>query len=171
MKETSGFWQVAPPDGRELRSFGLLIAAVGSLVAVWLWLVGTTWWAAEVLGVEVVNGTIRHSGNETAAWWTAGVALIFLGAALVWRAPLRPLHHVWMLLVAVLGYVMTHFWLAIVFYTLFLAIGLIMRVLRQDPLALKGFGRREAGSSDRKGSFWERREQPLLPAEHPEHQF
>ncbi|HIC68489.1 MAG TPA: hypothetical protein EYO90_03045 [Candidatus Latescibacteria bacterium] len=74
-------------------------------------------------------------------------------------------------MVAVLGYVNTHILLAIIFYTMFTVTGLIMRVLRRDPLALKGFGRREADSSDRKDSYWERREQPLLPADHPEHQF
>ena len=160
MKNSSEFWQVAPPDGRELRNYGLLMAGVGSLVAVALWFGGT-----------VVGGSVWHNENETATWWAAGVALAFLGAALVWRAPLRPLYHVWMLLVAVLGYVNTHILLAIIFYTMFTVTGLIMRVLRRDPLALKGFGRREADSSDREDSYWARREQPLLPADHPEHQF
>ena len=149
MVESSGFWQVARPGGRELRNYGLLMAAVGSLASAALW----------------------YKGNETATWWAAGVALAFLGTALVWRAALRPLYHVWMLLVAVLGYVNTHILLALIFYTIFTVTGLTMRVLRRDPLALKGFERRSAHSTDRKGSYWERREQPLLPADHAERQF
>ena len=149
MKESSGFWKVPAPGGRELRNYGLLMAAVGSLVAAALW----------------------YKGNETATWWAVGVALAFLGTGVVCRPALRPLYHVWMLLVVILGYVNTHILLAIIFYTMFTVTGLIMRVLRRDPLELKGFGRREADSSDRKDSYWAHREQPLLPADHPEHQF
>ena len=175
MKESSGFWHVPPPDGRELRNYGLLMAAVGFVVAAAFWLGGTVWWetawwAVDVPGLETGEGSVRFNKNETAVWWATGVALAFLGTALVWRTPLRPIYHVWMLLVAVLGFVSTHFWLALIFYTLFTAIGLVMRILRQDPLALKEF-RSAHDSPGHKRSYWERREEPLLPAEHPEHQF
>ena len=152
MNNKRHFWNVPPPTPKELRNYGLLMAAVGAAAAAALW------WYAE---------------NEAASWWTAGIALVFLGTGLIWPAALRPLYRVWMTLAAVLGYVNTHILLALIFYTLFTVTGSLMRLFGRDALALKGFQRRSGGRRGGNGeaTYWVRRERPLLPADHFEHQF
>ena len=51
-----------------------------------------------------------------------------------------------------IGFVISHVILAVVYYLLFTPVGLIMRLLRYDPMA-RGFDRRAA-------SHWHEREQP-----------
>ena len=144
-----GLWTVAPPSSRELRNYGLLMMVVSTLVAAALW----------------------YKGYATAQWWAAGIGMGFLAATLIWRPVMRPLYHVWMLLAAVLGYVNTRLLLAVIFYTMFTVTGLVMRAFGHDPLQLKAFGRRRTEAQGSRQSLWQRREQPLLPADHYKRQF
>ena len=86
-----------------------------------------------------------------------------------------------------LGYINSHLLLALVFYLLFTPVGLVMRLVRRDPLERGGFqptapscrpgaggAGGQAGQSPGDGaaaSLWHRREQTLLPRDHFEHQF
>ena len=110
----------------------------------------------------------REAPSEAA--WAAGLTAWLLGCAWGWQTPLRPFYHAWMLLARVLGFVNSHLLLALVFYTLFTAIGLAMRLLRYDPLERRRFAAGKSGSGDGT-SYWSRRAESQLPAKHFERQF
>lgn len=161
-RQTGGrFWSLPAADRGDLRKFGLLLAAVGALVA------GMAW----------------YRQATPVALWAMGIAGCFLALALVWPSSLRPLHAVWMLLARVLGFINSHLLLALVFYLVFTPMGLVMRLLGRDPLNRRGFrptapscrpGARVAPDGDgsaESDSGWKRRDTPLLPREHFEHQF
>jgi len=155
------FWSAPAADRGDLRKFGLLLAAVGAVVA------GVAWY--------------RHA--LPTAFWAMGIAGCFLVPALVWPPALRPLHAVWMLVARALGFVNSHLLLALVFYLLFTPMGLVMRLLGRDPLERRGFrptaqscrpGASSAPGSDgsaEPGSYWKQRDTPLLPRDHFERQF
>ncbi len=108
--------------------------------------------------------------------WQVGVVFLLIGGFLAWRwdevgtlvrtlsglggallvlgfvAPtfLRPVYKVWMGLALVLGFVMSHVLLAVVFFGLVTPIGLVMRLFGHDPL-----GRRVAPPG---GTYWKDRE-------------
>jgi hypothetical protein len=96
------------------RSFGLVMAAALSVVA-------------------LINGW--HGGR---VWpWTAGVALLFLVAALLYPAALNPLNHAWLKFGLLLHKVVNPIVMSLVFYGTVLPTGLIMRALGKDLLRLK----------------------------------
>lgn len=100
---------------RAVRSFGWVVGLV--LVGIAL----VIWWRR---GWE--PGTLQL------AFGVAGTALIVLG--FVAPAVLRPLYRVWMALAVVLGFVMTRVVLTLVFVTLVLPIGLLLRLFGKDLL-------------------------------------
>ena len=104
-----------------------------------------------------------YKGGVDAAWWLGGIAGFFLVAGLLLPVVLKPIYVVWMYLARLLGWVNTHLLLGLVFYTLFVLIGGIMRLLRHDPLNRKLEPGRE--------SYWLPRSQSLLPKDHFEKQF
>ena len=78
-----------------------------------------------------------------------------------------------MLLARVLGFVNSHLLLALVFYSIFTAVGLVMRLVRYDPLRKTGFAAKEIqvdGDQDRK-SYWLKRDNSLPAPEHFQRQF
>ena len=155
------FWSLPRAGRGDLRKFGVLLAAVGAVVA------GVAWYR-QVMPV---------------ASWALGIAGCFLALALVWPGVLRALHAAWMLLARTLGFINSHLLLAVVFYLVFTPMGLVMRLVGRDPLDRGGFrpttrscrpGAPPASpgdGSEEAGSYWKRRETSLLPRDHFERQF
>lgn len=126
---------------RELRQFGGVMGVFFGLIGLWVW----------------------YKGGVDAVQWLGGIAVFFLVAGLLLPVVLKPIYIVWMYLARLLGWVNTHLLLGLVFYTLFVLIGGIMRLLRHDPLDRKREPERE--------SYWSQREKPLLPNDHYKRQF
>lgn len=124
-----------------LRRFGLLMAGALGLVAL-------------LLG---------YKEKETAALVCGGLAGFFAISSLLFPLWLRPVYAAWMRLARVLGWVNTHLLLALLFYTLFTLVGLVLRLLRRDPLARRW----DVGAQ----TYWSARQTPLLPRDHYERQF
>ena len=93
------------------RNFGLMFAAVFSLIAVVVWL---------------VNGSYQY--------WAAEIAVAFLLVALVWPAALMPLNRLWEQLGHRLGLVSNAVLLSTFFYLLITPFGVAMRLLSTDPM-------------------------------------
>lgn len=157
-KTAEGFWTAPAATRRDLRTYGLTMAAVLGAVSGLLWY-------REVAG----------------AWpWTGGAAALFLVLATAWPTPLKPLYAAWMMLARVLGFVNSHLLLGLVFFLMFTPLGLVMRLVRRDPLQRGGFrptdpacrpGAAGAPGPDGDGSLWRRREPEVLARDHFERQF
>ena len=149
-KDSASFWSIPVAEPKQLRSFGLLMAAASALV-------GAVLWYREML---------------PEALWVHGLSICVLGCAIVWRLPLRPLYHGWMLLARILGYVNSHILLAVFFYTAFTTIGLFMRLFRYDPLSRVDFTKmRGRNPSGDRQTYWVRREEHLTSPQHFHRQF
>lgn len=101
-------------EKRELRSFGLTMAAVVpglfGLLLPWL------------------------SGREYRLWpWL--VAAVFAGAALFVPVGLRTTHRIWMAIGHALGWVNSRILLSVIFFVVIVPAGLIMRLTGKDPMA------------------------------------
>ena len=66
-----------------------------------------------------------------------GIGAVILLAGLVWPKSLALLYKAWMALALVLGFIMSHIILALVYYIVLTPIGLFMRILGKDPLTLR----------------------------------
>lgn len=66
--------------------------------------------------------------------WPWGLAAILVVWALLHSPSLNPVYIVWMRLGVVMGWVMNKLVLTSVFVVIFIPIGLIMRIIRRDPL-------------------------------------
>jgi len=96
------------------RSFGLVIAVAFSVLA-------------------LLNGW--HGGR---VWpWTAGVAVLFLAAALLYPAALNPLKRAWLKFGLLLHKVINPIVMGLVFYGTVLPTGLVMRAMGKDLLRLR----------------------------------
>lgn len=101
---------------KELRAFGLTLGGMAALVfglaLPWLF------------------------GRPYPVWpWILSGAL--LSAALVLPGALRPVFRVWMTIGHWLGWINTRIILGILFYTVFLLAGVIMKLMGKDPMARK----------------------------------
>jgi hypothetical protein len=96
------------------RTFGLAFAALFTLIAAW------RWW----------------KGTPFAEWWLVG-AVLFALAGLVAPGILAPLNRAWVKLGLLLFYVINPLVLGILFYLVFLPIGLVLRWSGKDPLRLR----------------------------------
>jgi hypothetical protein len=95
------------------RSFGIVMAAAIALLSL------LNWW---------------HSGY---LWrWTSGIAVLFLAAALLYPATLKPLNWLWLKFGLVLHRVMSPIMMALVFFCAVLPTGLVVRALGKDLLRL-----------------------------------
>lgn len=95
------------------RSFGLVMAVGFSVLA-------------------LLNGW--HSGR---VWpWTAGVAVLFLAAALLYPSALNPLNRMWLRFGLLLHKVVNPIVMGLVFYGTVLPTGLVARAMRKDLLRL-----------------------------------
>lgn len=99
---------------KELREFGLItgaiIAVLFGLLLPWLFGRGFPVWPWVVFGI-------------LGAW------------ALLLPASLQPVYRGWMAIGLVLGWINTRIILGIMFYVMFVPIGMIMRLMGKDPMA------------------------------------
>lgn len=116
-----------PIDRRELRNFGLSLGVVCLL------------WAA-------ILGWRGHTG---ALPWLLGAAPVLALLALVAPVALWPIHKVWMPVAKGIARALTWLLLTLVFYTIFTAYGVILKLIRKDPLDRRF-------EKDR-NSYWHRR--------------
>jgi len=65
------------------------------------------------------------------------IAGSFISAGLIVPVILKPIYLVWMIFSVILGWFMTRFILSILFYLVITPIGLVLRILGKDLLALK----------------------------------
>ncbi len=69
--------------------------------------------------------------------WPWIVAAILSLIALTMPHILQPVYHWWMKLAHILGWINTRILLSIVFFVIFLPVGIILRLLGKDPMARK----------------------------------
>ncbi len=96
---------------RELRQFAWLFGAVLLSFAAFAW----------------------FKDSPTLPWWVAG-ASYFLLSGLLLPILLKPLHMLWMGLAVVLGLVVSHVLLSVLFFVLFGLMGLFLRLAGKDLL-------------------------------------
>jgi hypothetical protein len=140
------FWKPPPPTRKDLRQFGILFAVISGILTGWLYWTDKAFTIPLIAMCALVVVSLALPRLLTPAWWP------------------------WMVFVRVLGFVNSHLLLAIVFYVLFLPIGLIMRLIGRDPLGERDF-RKARQVADSGGSLWQRREEEQLALHHYERQF
>jgi hypothetical protein len=101
------------PNNRQLRQFGL-VALVALPLLGWLW-----------------------SGSPTAIWITAAVGAALAAAGLLYPRVVKPVFLGLTLVAVPIGMVISEVALAVVFYGLFVPLGLIFRLIGRDVLQLK----------------------------------
>jgi len=122
------------------RSCGIVTAAVFALLSL------LNWW---------------HNGH---LWrWTGGIAVVFIGAALLCPVLLRPLNWFWLRFGLLLHRVMNPIVMALVFFGAVLPTGLIMRAWGKDLLRLE----RQPDAT----SYWIERQPPGPTPESMRDQF
>jgi hypothetical protein len=117
------------PDNRELRTFsGLWLLAFGLLGGIMMWRGGA--WAPALLAVATVGGAVG-----------------------LWQPrAMRPVYVAWMVAAFPIGWTVSLILLALVYYVVFTAFGLVFRVLGRDPLG-RSFNRAAP-------TYWVPRRQP-----------
>lgn len=101
------------PSPRQLIWFGALFALFFGLIG------GLIWWKLEAPVVAYVL-------------WSIAAVITLLFYAL---SPIRkPLYVGWMLVVFPIGWVISHAAMALIYYLIFLPIGLLMRLFGRDPM-------------------------------------
>ena len=104
------------PSKKELAWFGLLFLLFFGIVG------GLITWRFDGLNVAIV------------LWSVAGV----ITAAYYLVPPMRrTLYLGWMYAVYPLGWLMSHLLLGLIYYVMFTAVGMIMRLIRRDPMHRK----------------------------------
>ena len=141
MTEAKSYWGVAVPTRGDLRRFGLVLAALLALLGGYLWYV-------EAVGIA----QLVHAAS-----------LVLLGTGLALPIALKPIYFPYMWLARIVAFVNIHLLLGLVFYTLFMLIGLGMRLLGRDPL-----DRKIAPDAE---SYWQRRASSLFPRDHYRKRF
>ncbi len=101
------------PPGKTLRQFA------------WLWL-------ACFGGLAAWEGIVRQHTNLATA--LAVLALTVGPVGIIRPQSLRPLYVSWMVLAFPIGWTISQFILALMFYGLFTPIGLVFRLIGRDPL-------------------------------------
>ena len=132
--------RVEHPVGSSDRSFGLVFTAVFALIAFWPLL-----------------------QREQPRWWSLGVAVGIAAIALAQPRLLSWPNRLWTKFGILLGRVVSPLALAVLFFAIFVPIGLIMRLAGKDPLRLK----RDAVV----GSYWIPRTPPGPPPDSIADQF
>ncbi len=113
-----------------------------------------------VFGLLAVFG----AWHGAASWpYSAGAAVVFAMVTLLIPSILAPLNSLWMRLALLLSRVITPVVMAILFFGTVLPTGIVMRLLRKDPLRLKW--QRDAKS------YWVPRDPPELAPDSLKNQF
>lgn len=114
------------------KSFGIVFAVVFTIIGLWPLL-----------------------GHKPARWWAVGIAAAFLVVAFVYPKVLAPLNRIWMKFGLLLAAIISPIFLALLFFGVFMPLGLVVRAFVKDPLKLK---------LDRDAkSYWVDREPPGPP--------
>jgi hypothetical protein len=96
---------------RELRQFGITIAAALCLIGGWLWWKESPWYG-----------------------YLVAAAAALLAAALLMPRLLKPFQRCWMVLGLCMGLVVTGVLMTVLFYLVVTPLGLLMRLRGRDPL-------------------------------------
>jgi len=104
------------PTRKQLRLFGVSILVGFGLIGAWL---------------------MFHDHLDTAAYVCWGIAAVIGGLGLSGTKVALPFYWVWMGIAFVMGTVISHVLLGIVFFLLVTPMGLVMRLIGRDRLRLK----------------------------------
>lgn len=127
-------------EGSSDRSFGFVFAVVFVVIALWpLW----------------------HGGGLR--WWSLCVAGAFVVIAMAVPRILAVPNRLWLKLGLLLGKIVSPIALGVLFYLVFVPIGMLMRLFGKDPLKL----RRDAAAT----TYWVDREPPGPPPMSMTNQF
>jgi len=122
------------------RGFGLVFAAVFAIIAAW---------------------PLKNGGELRL--WALIIAAVFLGLALFWRQPLRPLNLAWFRFGMWLGAVVAPIVMSLLFFLVVTPTGWIVKAMGKDPLRLR-FDRGAA-------SYWIERDEERNPMGSMRNQF
>jgi hypothetical protein len=100
---------------KQLRSFGLIVAAGFAVIALW-------------------PAIFR---SQTVRAWPLAISVLLSAGALICPALLRPFHYVWMKLGETLGWVNSRILLTVLFYLVVVPIGAIRRMAGKDSMQRK----------------------------------
>lgn len=98
-------------DKRQLRKFGSLMAIVLEVMGVYLY------W--------------QHDGYIA---WVLGPIILFFLLGVIWPSCLSGIYKTWMSISIILGFFISRIILGALFYLLITPIGLIVRIIKGDPL-------------------------------------
>jgi len=97
---------------RDLRFFGLTVGGIFGTIGMW--------------------PTVLRS--EDPRWWAITLSGLLMIPALAFPKALQPAFRGWMAIGQILGWINTRLILGALFYTIFLLIGLTLRLLGKDPM-------------------------------------
>lgn len=146
------FWKPPPATGKDLRQFGWLFVIIAAAIGAWMY------WGSS------------HPYTSTALLVPPSISLCLALVTLAAPRLLTPAWWPWMVFVRVLGFVNSHLLLALVFFLMFMPIGLVMRLFGRDPLGDRDFRKARQTVADG-GSLWRRRDETQLAPHHYERQF
>jgi hypothetical protein len=99
---------------KEIRNFGITIGLILLVIsAILFWKANTSYLIFIIIG------------------------LVLLGSGLTIPIILKPIYLIWMVFATILGWIMTHVILSLLFYIIFTPIGLILRLFGKQFLVLK----------------------------------
>jgi hypothetical protein len=101
------------------------------------------------IALAVLGALIFFFGSHPErGYWLAGVGVLFF--LFSWLAPewLKAVHKGWMTLAFALGWIMSRVLLTVFFFVAIMPVGLILRLVGKDPLAIRA----------EKDSYWIRRQ-------------
>ncbi|OQX05789.1 MAG: hypothetical protein BWK76_27015 [Desulfobulbaceae bacterium A2] len=101
------------PSNKELRSFGVLTGAIAVLL----------------FGI-----LFPWIGDRAFPLWPWPVAVLLWVPAILFPDILAPVYRIWMSIGDVLGWINTRIILGILFFGIFLPVGMILRLLGKDPM-------------------------------------
>ena len=102
-------------DNRQLRSFGLMVGGIFSVIGLW--------------------PVVFHGAHPR--WWALACGGLLVLPAVVWPEILRPIHKAWMKLGHAMGWLNTRIILGLIFFGVVTPIGIVRRWLGKDPMGKK----------------------------------
>jgi hypothetical protein len=97
---------------RDLRFFGLTVGSIFGIIG-------------------IVPALLR---NKDPRWWAVTLAVLLIIPAVAYPKALQPAFRGWMAIGRILGWINTRLLLGALFYTLFLLIGAVLRLMGKDPM-------------------------------------